>query len=172
MSPLIFRSSPALRVELPAMVAWVSPFTTEIAAEPATPTSEAPTPDIVWVEILCPIPSISSLLPSREAMALKANASKSLRSCGSLIFSRVALNLSMLSFTKSMMAVPLLTASAINSMVAVTRSWKSSPTPSFTSFPFKEASRRSVIILTRDLATLSRLAPSKLMPFSVIRSLR
>ncbi len=91
MSPLIFISSPSVNAVLSAMIALVVPFTTEMAADPATPTLEAPTPETVWVEIKCPTPSSSSLLPNKMATAFISMTMISLRCSLSLTLSKISL---------------------------------------------------------------------------------
>ncbi len=134
------------------MIAFVVPFTTEMAADPATPTLEAPTPDIVWVEILCPMPSSSSLLPNNAAMALRDNAMISWRCCGSLMLVMMVLAVF---FTASAMTAASLRPSEILDMVSLTNSCKSSSTLSSTSVPFRAACRRAMTASARPSAISS-----------------
>ena len=49
------------------MLAWDTELIWVKAAEPATPTLEAPTPEMAWVEMVWPTPSSSLRLPNLSA---------------------------------------------------------------------------------------------------------
>ena len=65
--------SSAITESLSSINALVVPFTTAMAALPATPTFAAPAPEIVWVEMRCPLIS-GSASPPKRAFSISAAA--------------------------------------------------------------------------------------------------